>query len=301
MNRLYFWCALPFSLWVGSALAADSIIFHESATACVSETERDNKLVVAKALLEAKKKASAKADTRIRVESTSTTLRNRSNEGEDFNKYMKTLSRHYTNASVKEVSPVGENWYQDPKLGQCVEINVKLEVVPKDDVVVDGDRWFDDPRLPLRVQIQADRGDENSQIHYKKGEQMRFVLRGNKPFYAKVFYTSANGEVLQVLPNKWRRDDYFSASVPHFVPVEKDEFIMEVGPPYGIEKLTVVASESPLGKIDTMAFGPVMKVNEEWESVRNRLRGIEIKAKSKLSESKGSEFYEHSILITTGP
>jgi len=109
----------------------------------------------------------------------------------------------------------------------------------------------DDPSAPLHVKVWTDKNE------YERGDKMRIYIKGNKPFYACVIYKDAAGEMVQLLPNPYRNENYFQGGVVYEIPSGNDKFDLEISPPFGEENISVYASTSPLGDIDLHSQGGV--------------------------------------------
>ena len=105
------------------------------------------------------------------------------------------------------------------------------------------------PGLPLNVEIKTDKAV------YKQGEKIRITLQGNKDFYGKIVYLTADGQTVQLLPNGHRSLDFFKGGRTYNVPEDSDGFSLDVAPPYGAERIMLYASESPLPAVKTRSLG----------------------------------------------
>lgn len=105
------------------------------------------------------------------------------------------------------------------------------------------------PGVPLSVDIATDKAV------YKQGEKIRITLKGNKDFYGKIVYLTADGQTVQLLPNGKRSLDFFKGGRTYSVPEDSDGFSLDVAPPYGAERIMLYASESPLPAVKTRSLG----------------------------------------------
>jgi hypothetical protein len=85
---------------------------------------------------------------------------------------------------------------------------------------------------------------------YKQGEKITIYLKGNKPFHARILYKDAACDLLQLLPNPHRPENYFNGGVIYEIPSGNDRFDLEVTPPFGQEDILIYAGTSPLGDIN---------------------------------------------------
>ena len=94
-------------------------------------------------------------------------------------------------------------------------------------------------------------------------------------------------DLIQLLPNLYRTDNFFKAGETVTIPTEGDRFKLRVRPPYGTEKIFVYASTNPLGEIDLEETETSLyKVNETIDDTGTRSRSIEVFA---ISEEASSE------------
>jgi len=117
---------------------------------------------------------------------------------------------------------------------------------------------------------------------YKQGEKIRISLTGNKDFYGKIVYVTADGQTVQLLPNGHRSLDFFKGGRTYSVPEDSDGFSLDVAPPYGAERIILYASESRLPAVKTRSLGEtgMLSVEGGSQALKNLSRGI------KITESK---------------
>jgi len=204
----------------------------------------------------------------------------------------------YASAEVKVLAILSSIW-DDPGNGDCFNIVLQAEVVPSEQVVKSIKEFNeDDPRLPLNIKVWS------SADKLKAGETLKIYLQGNKSFFGRIIYTDAAGDLLQLLPNAHRPDDYFQGGVRYDVPSALDRFVLRVKEPFGRESVTVYASTSRLGDIDTQELGAIFKVNTLPSSVATQSRARPPGASQKIKDSRVSrlsEFAETTVTVLTGP
>jgi hypothetical protein len=208
MTRIVLFVVLCCSL-VTNLYAAQSTITEADGSACLGD-DRSKKQTEQAALSDAKKRAVEFASTYIKSE---TAVKNFVLE--------KDLLSAYTNAEVKVIQELEKAWYKDPSSGDCYRVRIKAEVVP-DAMAIDrmsaaSPSAFDDPSAPLKVKAWTDKKE------YREGEKIKVYIKGNKPFYARVIYKDASGEMVQILPNPYRKDNYFNGGVTYEIPSGNDK------------------------------------------------------------------------------
>jgi hypothetical protein len=163
-------------------------------------------------------------------------------------------------------------------------------------------------QAPLTVKVWTEKNE------YKPGEEVKIFIRGNKDFYARVVYMDVEKKMIMILPNLYRKTNFFKANETITIPASEDKFKLRVRPPLGEEKILVYASTAPLGSIDTEALGnSLLEVKNDLKGLGTRTRSIEIFAPGqdiggvKTEDArtddphieKGEEFFEATFPITT--
>lgn len=284
MKKLF----LPFMLILfltSDLFASQSTIIETDGQACMGY-DKSRKQTEQEALVNAKKRA---------IEHTATYIKSETRV-KDF-ELEKDLVEAYSNATVKVIQELSRTWYRDVSLGDCCQVKIKAEVIPDNeamDRISKGKDQIDDPSAPLNVQLWTDKKE------YKKGDKIKIYIRGNKPFYARILHKGVKGDLLQLLPNPYRKDYYFNGGVIYEIPSGQDRFEMEVTPPFGQEDIVVYASTSPLGEINTAPAGGVYKIKTETEKVGERSRAVSLKEINPGQKNKAAEFSENQVIYKTG-
>lgn len=266
--------------------AGQSVIAEGEGYACMGD-DKSRKVTESAATADAKRNAAESAVTLIKSE---THVKDAMLE--------KDLLSAYTKAQVRVVQEMIKEWYKDQGLGDCYRVKLKVEVVPDGKAMVglskrDRDELESDPAAPLSVRIWTDRKE------YGASEKMRVYLKGNKPFYGKVVYKQADGSVVQLLPNPYRKQHYFNGGVVYELPSGEDRFDMEVTAPFGSETLTLYASTAPTGNLDVRPSGPVFSVTNHAADVPLATRGIKLTRKGEGMGQAAAEFAEAGVTVAT--
>jgi hypothetical protein len=264
--------------------AAQSTIAEAEGLACMGY-DKSRKQTEEEALAQARRKAAEYASTFIKSE---TKVKNFELE--------KDLIEAYAHAAVKIIQEIERTWYKDASSGDCFRVRIKAEVVPDSRMMNRVEKGISvDPSGPLFVQAWMDKKE------YKESEKIKIYLRGNKPFYARLMYKSASGDLVQILPNPYRSEKYFNGGVIYEIPSGSDRFDLEITPPFGEESIILYASSDPLGEISTAAQGGVFQVKTRSEDVGMKTRGIKIGGRKEGSSipHKAGEFFEDTVRVTT--
>jgi len=277
---------LLLSLCLASSLyASQSTITEAEGYSCMG-VDKSKKQTEQDALTDAKKKAVEFVSTYIKTE---TEVKNFVLE--------KDLLAAYAKAEVKIIQELEKSWYKDQAAGDCYKIKIKAEVVPDEkgmERISKSKDAADDPSAPLAVKVWTDKKE------YKAGEKIKVYIKGNKPFYARVLYKDAGGELIQLLPNPHRAENYFNGGAVYEIPTGGDRFDLEVGPPFGEENIIVYGSSAPMGDIEVQTRGGVYGVNMQMTDVNTRTRGVKITGKTTGKEAAASEFTEQMLSVKTG-
>ncbi len=271
-------------LFEGAAYPAQSTITEAEGYACMGY-DKSRKQTEEEALTNAQRKAVEFASTYIKSE---TRVKNFQLE--------KDLIDAYANASVKTVQELEKGWYKDASAGDCFRVKIKAEVIPdeKSMAKLSGAKEVtDDPLAPLHVQVWTDKKE------YRQSEKIKIYLQGNKPYYARVLFKDAQGKLLQLLPNPYRKDNYFNGGSIYEIPSGNDQFDLDVAPPFGEENIIVYASSSPLGDISLQSEGGIFQVTTDVKTAAEKTRGIRVKEKKADQNAGASEFFEGQVTIRT--
>lgn len=284
MRYRFLFTILIMLLMDASTFAAQSTITDIEGSACMGD-DKSRKQTEQAAITDAKRRA---------VEFTSTYLKSQT-EVKDF-VVEKDLLAAYANAEVKVIQELEKVWYKDAATGDCYKVKIKAEVIPDEKAMrkaAQGKSATDNPAAPLRVQLWTDKQS------FKQKEKIKIYLKGNKPFYARVLYRDASGNLLQLLPNPYRNDNYFNGGVVYEIPSGNDRFELEVTPPFGQEDIMLTAATSPLGDINVEAQGEVYRVVSKPADIPMQSRGLKIQKTDGKKQATPSEFSEEKLSIKT--
>jgi hypothetical protein len=262
--------------------AAQSTIKIAEGSACMGD-DKSRKQTETAAMAAAKRNA---------IESV-TTYMTSATEVKDF-ELQKDLVSAYANAAVAVIEEIEKGWYKDQSSGDCYKIRIKTEVIPDERAMKKAkDTALDDRFLPLIVKIWTDKET------YREGEKIKIYLKGNKPFFAKVLYRDAGGNDLQLLPNPYRQENYFQGGAIYEIPSGKDRFELEVKPPFGEEKIMILASDTELGDLSLKQEGSVYAVKTNPQDIGTKTRGVKIKEALPGKEGQPAEFSERNVIVKT--
>ncbi|RLL50872.1 DUF4384 domain-containing protein [Mariprofundus sp. EBB-1] len=291
MKRLSLLILLTFGFIPFSYATGQSTIVEAEGIACTSpNTTRIQ--ADGLALTNAKRDASEKAGTHLE---SSTLVKDAEVQAD--------LIKSFSNAQVKLITRLSEEWEQSGKMDYCLQLRIRAEVVPDPVIMKKVEaKIVNDPTAPLNVKIWVDKKNKV----YKQGEVVHIYLQGNKPFFGRLVYGDAAKNNIQLLPNPYRKDNYFKGGVMYEIPEGHDRFEMEVTPPFGNETITVYASTSPSGDLHLKDAGSVYLVTTAPKDIKTKTRGIKINevgsptgSSSRPSHQRPTEFAETSVELRT--
>jgi len=262
--------------------ASQSTIIESEGYACMGE-DKSIKETERTAMVDAKDKAAKNAATYIKGE---TKIKD--------SQLVKDIIEAYNNATVAVDKVIEKGWYTDPSLGKCYKVKIKANVIPDEKAMQKVSEVLDDPSAPLSVKVWTDKKE------YREGDKIKIYIKGNKPFYAKVIYKETTGNLIQILPNPYRKDNYFNGGVIYEIPSGNDKFELEVNPPFGEESVMFHTSVSQLGDLDLKEEGGVYQVKTKSKDIGIKTRSVKIKEVTEGKAQQASEFFEGKAVVKTG-
>ena len=150
-----------------------------------------------------------------------------------------------------------------------------------------------DKDSPLTVKVWT------TKKQYRDGENIKIFVQGNRDFYARIVDITSGGDIMQLLPNDYRKVNFFKAGKVYKIPGEGDHFDLKVTAPYGEDHIIVYASEVPIGQIDMKPAGQGLnRYRGSRKSLATMTRGIKV-VQAHLGSHSGAEFYEATWTLST--
>jgi hypothetical protein len=263
-----------------------SVVLETEGYACMGD-DKSRKQTEQVAYMDGKRKATESAVTYIQSE---THVKDAMLE--------KDLLSAYANAQVKVVKEMLKEWYKEAGLGDCYKVKLKVEVIPDEKAMAGSsaknrDVLENDPSAPLSVKVWTDRPV------YSEKENVRIYVKGNKPFYGRLVYRQADGTLIQLLPNPYRKNNYFNGGVIYELPSGDDAYSLETSTPFGIEQVTLYASTAPGGDPELLSAEKVFLVKTSSEDLPITTRGITLKG-GKGTANTPAQFAEAHAELKTG-
>ena len=269
--------------------SSTSLIIEVEGTASMGG-DKSRKETISAAKEDAKRNAIENASTYIRSE---TVVKDYTLE--------KDLIEAYSQATVKVLEIISGKFFNDDVMGESYKIKIKVEVKPNANrfkSLSNNSAIFEDPTAPLVIKGWTDK-EENI---YKKGEKIKIYLKGNKPFYARVIYKQLDNSQIQILPNPYKKDNYFNGGTVYILPSGIDEYELEVAAPFGKEQILIFASTEQLGELNLTNAGSLYVVNDNSKDAGIKVRGVKLQKKESSSgkfKSIPAEFFNLVLEINT--
>lgn len=98
------------------------------------------------------------------------------------------------------------------------------------------------PVPDFNIEVWIDKGCGKS---YTVGENITIYFKSNKDCYLTLFEFSPGGRIRLLLPNRYRKDNFFKANREYAIPSASDKFRFEVTRPLGRATIRATATTSP--------------------------------------------------------
>lgn len=272
-----------------STYSTNSLIVEATANACMGKT-LSREATEQKAMTNVKRAAAEQAISHV----SSTSVVKDGLLAED-------IILAYTNSTINILDTLSTSWKQDTITAnysdECYHITVKAEVVPikqSAPIIMAGDKASpeNDPLAPLTIKAWTDK------TTYKLGESMHIYFKGNKPFYARIIYFDASGQLIEI--SEYRTMNYFNGGVVYTVPGAEDNFTLQIAPPLGSETLKLYASTQPITPYQGKSLGNNMKILVASASkIDSTTRGLVIVQNKAAQSTTNAEFAEVHLQVKT--
>lgn len=90
----------------------------------------------------------------------------------------------------------------------------------------------------LRIWTQAQ--------HYRIGEKVKIFFEVSTPMYVRIMNISSSGEINELFPNEFQRDNLLKPGNNYQIPPENDPFTLDVTGPAGTDRIIAFASPRPI-------------------------------------------------------
>lgn len=120
---------------------------------------------------------------------------------------------------------------------------------------------------------------------FRKGDNLVVSVSADRDCYLRLYYKNAEGDVLQIFPNKGKKTNFITKNANVQIPSSGDGFRFTMGAPYGSEILKAVASTSQFTDLHTEGWASTL-----FESVKeDRIDRLSTRGAAKAPTTKFGE------------
>lgn len=133
----------------------------------------------------------------------------------------------------------------------------------------------------IDIDITTHLGDVQS---FQEGDTISFLISLDTDAHVLVIYENADGQLVQLLPNKVSRKSFLSAGLFMGLPDPDADFIFKVQPPFGKETLWAFALDTSLPELKGQYLDDGLKLlTTDISVIQEKLRGWKKKAYGEAS------------------
>jgi len=89
---------------------------------------------------------------------------------------------------------------------------------------------LDKDAAPLTVKVWTPKKQ------YRDSEKIEIFVQGNRDFYARIVDRTSSEQIIQLLPNHYRKINFFEGQKVYRIPDQADHFDLKVTAPYGEDR-----------------------------------------------------------------
>ncbi|MBW2368955.1 MAG: DUF4384 domain-containing protein [Deltaproteobacteria bacterium] len=131
-----------------------------------------------------------------------------------------------------------------------------------------------------------------NQATYKIGDKITYHFISDKPCYLVLLSKTSDGNLVQVFPNKYDRNQLVSANIKHSIPLEGSGLSLEVTGPIGREELIALTADEPF------ELFPLDYENEPFFLLDEANPDKLIKTSKNLATVKSMNFAQQKVTYT---
>lgn len=87
---------------------------------------------------------------------------------------------------------------------------------------------------------------------YQIGDAMEIFFEVTQPLYVQIIDVTPNGDITTIFPNPYQKESFCSPGNVYKIPPDNGDFILEVTPPSGIDRLKAIGNSSPISQETTI-------------------------------------------------
>jgi len=140
---------------------------------------------------------------------------------------------------------------------------------------------------PLTIELKTDKNT------YRIGELIVFTIRASRECYVSLYDTTTQGEVFQIFPNRYAKNNLLDGNQVYRIPDTSDEFDFEVTGPPGIERVRVVGTIQNVNVVDQQKVVPT----EKFPKINQSADQFDKSVSAKLHSMPEEQWAEATITI----
>ncbi len=87
---------------------------------------------------------------------------------------------------------------------------------------------------------------------YQVGDAMEIFFKVTQPLYVQIIDVTPDGEITTIFPNPYQKESFCLPGKLYKIPPDNGDFVLEVTPPVGIDRLKAIGSSSPIFQETTL-------------------------------------------------
>ena len=125
----------------------------------------------------------------------------------------------------------------------------------------------------IHIEITSYLGDQQV---FQRGDVLKFLLSLNRKAYLYVFYQTADQQLIQLIPNQHKNNNFFKADIFIEVPDEASPYQFIVSPPWGKESVYGIAVDTPLQFEGTQLANGLKRLDISIDEIKERVVNMAI-------------------------
>ena len=205
------------------------------------------------------------------------------------------VNSEYISKVINAISEGSVKVIEDKDFGLQTDQRYKVWIRAEVDTIPEGNDQiiYNQSNTQLSVKMWTEKQS------YGKGDRIVLYLQGNMDFYALVVNIRPDGQITPLLPNIYQKNNHFKANRVYQIPDQNDPFKLEVGEPFGEEKMIIYASIVPLDdRLLTSSTGTFYQYNGTQKTLERKVRAINVMP-TNGNKIDGKNFFEGVLIIKT--
>lgn len=127
----------------------------------------------------------------------------------------------------------------------------------------------------INIEVTTHLGDKQV---FRQGDVISFLISLDRDAYVLVIYEDAENNLVQLIPNRYRKSNHYEKGLFIAVPDREEPFEFVVNAPFGKETIWVFASDQAFPEMDgTELENGLIRLSESFPALRSKIRKIKSK------------------------